>query len=358
MKQIRLNSLFIALALVTILTSCHKDKVIPKQGTPTATRAGVYVLNQGGFNSNNSTLTYYDYTTKNLTADLYKTINGTDLGDTGNDAEIYGSKMYIVVNVSNVVDVVNAKTGKLIKQDSLVNNGVGRQPRSVAFYKGNAFITSYDGTVAVMDTASLAITKYITVGRNPEQLVVSNDKLYVANSGGLSFGNPDNTVSVIDLNTLAETKKIPVIANPVTITADSYGHVYVLSLGDFANILPGMTIIDNTTDAVKSQTNLLLGYNIPIAASGDFVYYVTADNKIAVYNAKTQAAAQANFITDGTTITTPYAISVDALSGEVFVSDAKDYSSNGTLYAFDKTGKLEYSITTGINPGRITFVNK
>ena len=95
-----------------------------------------------------------------------------------------------------------------------------------------------------------------------------------------------------------------------------------------------------------------------MAANGDFVYYVTADNKIAVYNAKTQAAAQANFITDGTVITTPYAISVDEISGEVFISDAKDYSSNGTLYAFDKTGKKEYSITTGINPGRITFVNK
>ena len=295
---------------------------------------------------------------KTSTADLYKTVNGTDLGDTGNDAEIYGSKMYIVVNVSNVVDVVNAKTGKLIKQDSLVNNGVGRQPRSVTFYKNNAFITSYDGTVAVMDTASLVISKFITVGRNPEQLVVSNNKLYVANSGGLSFGNPDNTVSVIDLASLTETKKITVIANPVTVTADGYGHVYVLSLGDFNTVLGGMNIIDNTTDAVISQPAVTLGYNIPMAAQGDFVYYPTADNKIAVYNAKTQAAAQANFITDGTVITTPYAISVDALSGEVFVSDAKDYSSNGTLYAFDKTGKLEYSITTGIDPGRITFVNK
>jgi YVTN family beta-propeller protein len=358
MKQIKLNSLFISLALLTVLASCHKDKVTPNQGTPKAERAGIYILNQGGFGSNNSTLTYYDYATKQLTADLYKTINGTDLGDTGNDAEIYGSKMYIVVNVSSVVDVVNAKTGKLIKQNSLENNGVGREPRSVAFYKGNAFITSYDGTVAVMDTASLAVTKYITVGRNPEQLLVSNGKLYVANSGGLSFGNPDNTVSVIDMGTLTETKKITVIANPVTMAADTYGHVYVLSLGDFASIQGGMTIIDNTTDAVKSQSTLSLGYNIPMAASGDYVYYPTADNKIAVYNAKTQTGGAVNFITDGTTLTSPYAITVDSLSGEVFISDAKDYSSNGTLYAFDKTGKKEYSITTGINPGRIIFVNK
>ncbi|MDB4923745.1 YncE family protein [Mucilaginibacter sp.] len=353
MKQIKLSHLLIAITFVMVLASCHKDKIIPKTDNPTATRAGLYVLNQGGFGSNNSTLTYYDYTTKQLTADLLSSANGgSKIGDTGNDIEIYGSKMYIIVNNSNRVDVVNAKTGKLIKQDSV------HQCRSVAFYKGNAFITSYDGNVAVMDTTTLAISKYITVGRNPEQLVVSNDKLYVANSGGLSFGNPDKTVSVIDLTSLSETKKITVTADPVSLAADTYGNVYVISLGDFASVKAGITIIDNKTDAVKSQMAPSLGYNIPIVAQGDFVYYVTADNKIAVYNAKTQTAAQANFITDGTAITTPYALAADALSGEIFVTDAKDYASNGTLYAFDKTGKLEYSIAVGINPGKIAFVNK
>jgi YVTN family beta-propeller protein len=352
MKQIKLSYLLIAITFVMVLASCHKDKVIPKSDTPTATRAGLYVLNQGGFGSNNSTLTYYDYTTKQLTPDLFSSVNGSKIGDTGNDVEIYGSKMYIIVNNSNRVDVVNAKTGKLIKQDSV------HQCRSVAFYKGNAFITSYDGNVAVMDTTSLTINKYITVGRNPEQLVVSNDKLYVANSGGLSFGNPDKTVSVIDLTSLTETKKIPVTANPVSVAADTFGNVYVISVGDFASIKGGITIIDNKTDAVKSQFTPAFGFNVPLIAQGDFVYYVTLDNKIAVYNAKTQAPAQTNFITDGTVITTPYALAADALTGEIFVTDAKDYSSNGTLFAFDKTGKLEYSITVGINPGKIAFVNK
>ncbi|WP_428331368.1 DUF5074 domain-containing protein [Mucilaginibacter sp.] len=353
MKQFKLNYLFIALALISVLSACHKDKIVPKSDTPTAvTRAGLYILNQGNFGGNNSTLTYYDYTTKQLTADFFSSVNGSKLGDTGNDIEIYGSKMYITVNNSNRVDVVNAKTGKLIKQDSL------HQCRSIAFYKGNAFITSYDGYVAVMDTTTLTINKTITVGRNPEQLLISNGKLYVANSGGLSFGNPDKTVSVVDLTSLTETKKITVIADPVSLAADTYGNVYVLSLGDFASIAAGMTIIDNTTDAVKSQPAVNLGYNIPITVQGDFVYYVTADNKIAVYNAKTQTAAQTNFITDGTVITTPFAITADPLTGEIFITDAKDYSSNGVLYAFDKTGKKEYAITTGISPGKIAIVNK
>lgn len=353
MKQIKLNSLFIALAFTAVLASCHKDRQIQKSDTPTAERAGIYILNQGGITHNNSTLTYYDYTTKQLTPDIFSAANaGAKLGDVGNDLGIYGSKMYIIVNNSNEIDIVNAKTGKLIQQDSL------HQCRSVVFYKNHAFVTSYDNTIAVIDTSSLAITQNIAVGRNPEQMVIVGTKLYVANSGGLDFGNPDNTVSVIDLNSLAVTKTITVIADPVSVVADNYGHVYVLSLGDFNSIAGGLTIINDNTDVVSSQPVVNLGYNVPIAVGGDYVYYPTADNKIAMYDAKTQTAVRDNFITDGTVITTPYAVAVDNTTGEVFITDAVDYSSNGLLYAFDKTGKKEYQITVGIDPGKIAFLNK
>ena len=354
MKHLKINYLFIALTVITVFASCHKDKVAPLviiEPPNNASRAGLYILNQGFFGANNSTLTYYDYTTKVITPDQYTVANTTKLGDTGNDMGVYGAKMYITVNNSNVVSVVNAKTAKLIKQITL------NQPRSVTFYKGNAFVTSYSGTVSVIDTVSLTITKTIIVGSDPEQMVVSNGKLYVANSGGLDPA-PATTVSVIDLITLTETKKITVTANPQCLATDGHGNVYVMSEGNYGNIKPAMTVINNATDVVKSQTTLNLGYIIPIVVNGDRAYYFTADNKIAVYNTITQTLVRDNFITDGTTITSPFAITVDDNTAEVFITDAKDYASNGTLYAFDENGKKEYSITTGISPGKVLIANK
>jgi hypothetical protein len=148
MKQFKLHNLLIALAFVTALASCNKDKVAPTPETPTAQRAGIYVLNQGGIGKNNSTLTFYNYTTTSLTADLFTAANTNKLGDTGNDLGIWGAKMYIIVNNSNLVYVTTAKTAKVLKTITL------NQPRSVVFYKSNAFVTSYNGTVSVIDTTT------------------------------------------------------------------------------------------------------------------------------------------------------------------------------------------------------------
>ncbi|MFD0749480.1 YncE family protein [Mucilaginibacter calamicampi] len=355
MKQFKLNYLLITLAFVSLLASCKKDKD-PEFRLPTQ---GVYVLSQGNFNQNNSTLSYYDYRDKTTNPDIYQSSNGVKLGDTGNDVGIYGSKMYIVVNNSNRVTIADAKTAKLNKQITIA------QPRFVVFYDKNAFVTSYNGTVSVIDTASLTITKTITVGRNPEQMAISNGKLYVANSGGLDFSyNFDKTVSVIDLTTLAETKKITVTDNPVSLAADSYNNIYVLSMGNYGGdathppIDPGMTVINAQTDVVRSKPAVSLGYSVPILAQGDFVYFPTADNKIAMFNAKTQTMERANFITDATTVTTPFALAFDKLTNQIFIADAKDYSSNGSLYVYDVTGKMAYSVTTGIIPGKIAFINK
>jgi YVTN family beta-propeller protein len=355
MKQLKLNYFFISAGLCLTLASCHKDNNSPVNTTPVST--GLFVLNQGGFQGNNSTLSVYDYATKAVVADKFSAVNGRGLGDTGNDIETYGSKTYIVVNVSSNLEVINTKTAKSIVKIPFFTNTTARQPRNIVFYKGNAFVSVYDGKVDVIDTNSLAVTKSIAVGANPEQMAISNGKLYVANSGGLQL-TFSNTVSVIDLGTLTVIKTVTVGTNPLAVAADAYGEVYVTAQGDYLpqGVQPSITVINTATDVAAAPVTTSLSYGSPFVISGDFAYYVAGDNKIKVYNVKTKTLTSASFITDNTAVQIPYAITVDDASGEVFVGDAVNYSSNGNVYAFDKNGKLEYSFKVGINPGKITII--
>jgi len=356
MKLFQLKTLLSAAVILSVLSACKKDKVNP---TPEVPETGVYVLNQGGITHNNSTLSFYSYTSKATTADIFSAANNRGLGDTGNDAKIYGSKMYITVNYSSTLEVVDAHTAKSIKQIKMVDGATNRQPRYVVFNNGKAFISSYDGTVAVLDTATLTIDKYIKVGRNPEQMVISNGKLYVANSGGLDFSNPDKTVSVINLTSLTEIKKIDITStNPINIAADAYGDVYVIAYGTDYPAKPTLTIIDNNTDAVKTTTGIDAGYGTSFVVNGDLAYYLTDAGKVKVYNVKTETVVKESFVTDNTSIKVPYGITVIPETGEVLVTDAVDYTNNGKLFAFNKDGILSYSFTTGINPGAIVLLKK
>ena len=58
----------------------------------------------------------------------------------GNDIKIYGNKMYIVVNASNKVEVLDARTVKKNKSITIENG------RSLAFANGKAYVSSYAGT--------------------------------------------------------------------------------------------------------------------------------------------------------------------------------------------------------------------
>lgn len=134
--------------------------------------------------------------------------------------------MYIAVYGSSIIEVTDL-SGKSIKQ--IKSSGDALLPRFFTANEGKVYVSLYDGYVARLDTASLEIEQKVKVGRNPEQLVVANNKLYVANSGGLDYNTPvgyDKTVSVIDLASFQETKKIEVVTNPVNLVTDSQGDVY------------------------------------------------------------------------------------------------------------------------------------
>lgn len=356
MKKIRISLLFIASTLLII--SCKKDDAKPQEIPKITT--GVYVLSEGLYGNNNSTLTYYSTANNTPTTDFYKNVNGSGLGDSGNDMIIYGSKLYVVMNVSSYLEVADASSAKSIKKIDLKSASSNPLiPRYVVAYKNNVFVSCWNGTVAVIDTATLAISKFITVGANPEQMAVSGTNLYVTNSGGITPGY-DSTVSVINLNTLTETAKIKVVKNPNSITSDDAGNIYVGCTGNYASVKAKLVKVNTTTNTITKSADTAVGkirfYNGLLYATGGYL----GSPNVRTLNTNDFSATSPNFVTDGSTIAVAYALNIDNTTGNVYVGDAVDYVSPGMVYCFDKTGKkkFSFSVAPGSNPNTVVFIQK
>ena len=333
---------------------------------------GFFLLNEGNMGSNKCTLDFYDYATGIYSKNIFPERNPEivqELGDVGNDMGIYGSRLWVVVNCSNLVEVIDVRTGWHIEQISIPNC------RYITFKDQYAYVSSYAGPVEIdpnsrlgyvakIDTSSLEIVDICDVGYQPEEMVVVGDYLYVANSGGYRVPNYDNTVSVIDLHIFREIQKIEVAPNLHRLEADKYGQIWVSSRGDYYDI-PSMTFVINTeNNSVCDVLDLLACTDMTLCGDSLYVYSntwnyftQTSDINYAIVDVKTHQVVTRNFITDGTEeqFQNPYGIAVNPNTHEIFVTDARDYVTPGKVYCFSPEGRLKWSANTGDIPSRIVF---
>jgi len=360
--KILLNNIFL-FVIILLLSSCDdmKDMPTPIDLPLTPGETGqMYVLSEGLFNMNNSTLSLINFNDRTLKTDFFLVQNDRGLGDTANDMKLYGSKLWIVVNVSSQVEVLDARSGLSLGRIPFFNgNGIARQPRYITFYGNKAYVCSFDGTVARIDTTSLALEAVTTVGRNPDGITCVNGKLYVSNSGGLDIPNYDNTVSVVGLNPFTEIKKITVGMNPFKLEGDSQGDVYVVSRGNNSNIKSTWCRISSLTDEVVQTFDSLPVVNFTIHNDTAYLYnfdYVRSTYWVKTFDCRTEQIISSNFITDSTTLERPFSIAVHPSNGNVYLTDAKNYTVKGDLLCFSRKGKLLYKIPNiGLNPNTVVM---
>ncbi len=322
--------------------------------------SNMLILCEGLMNMNNSTLSLYNSTDKTIINKYFQKVNKRGLGDTANDMKRYGNKTYILVNISSQLEIIDHKSGKSLKQIALFDDmGNERQPRKIAFHQDKAYISCFDGVVLRVDTATMEIDGMVQCGRNPEGLCIANNKIYVANSGGLDNPNYDNRISVVSIEPFEHKSYITVEDNPVNIASDSHGDIYVISNGNYGSVNYCLQRINSKTDTRVQIFEDINPLNITIHNDTAYMYsydFNTDTQWLKTFDCKTEQILSNNFITDGTEIEKPYGININPSNGDIIICEAYQYVTWGDILCFDRNGKLKYRINEiGLNPNAIVF---
>ena len=348
----------ILIAVALLLCACRGDEVIyPTIGTHVTDEVregGLYVLCEGNMGSNKARLDYINLKTGNYYANWYGAQNPKqlkELGDVGNDIQVYGNRLYAVINCSHKVEVMDLQA-RHIGQIDIPNC------RYLAFKSDKLYVSAYVGSVAdaellgsvfEIDTATLQITREVKVGHQPDELCVVDEKLYVCNSGGYLTNRYDSTLSVIDLNTFTETQKITVGLNPTRIRTDNQKRLWICCQGNYANVSPMLVILDNTASQKQISTHCS---NISI--QGSMAYIIDNEaNKLRAFS--TIDFTEQDCPIDIHSYEHPYGLlaTVDAL----YVTDAKNYVSSGVLHCYGYDGQERWNAKTGDIPGHLCRVS-
>lgn len=338
--------------MALFIFSCNKDNDMNQESSNPSFNNGILVLNEGLFQQNNSTLSWIDLSSNEVTNQVFLNLNNRPLGDTGNDMGIYGGKIYIVVNASSTIEVLNKHTLKSISQISMQFNGQGQQPRYITFNNGKAYISSYDGYVNILDTTSLTIIERIQVGSNPEGVTVSNNNLFVANSGGLSFPDVDSTVFKIDLTSNQVVDTFVVGNNPGDIVADDEGDIYVVKRGDYSANDPSELIhISNSGIITNVGINASSLYKHDDNLYISYYNYDNGEGQVLVYDMVNESILFNDFI-DGSQVETLYGAVTDKY-GSIYALDAMNFTNTGYIRSFNSSGILTHSFHVGLNPTNV-----
>ena len=374
-----------------MLSSCRNDvMVVPMEKTDTGGKSvkseiiGMYLLNEGNMGSNKSSLDYLDLSGKDATVHYLRNIYSERnpetvmmLGDVGNDIQIYGSRLWLVINCSNKVEVAQAEDAVRIGKVDIPNC------RYVTFKDRYAYVSSYVGSVYSgsnsplgsvykVDTLSLQKVDSCSVGYQPEEMAIIGNKLYVANSGGyqgMTGQGYESTVSVIDLDKMQETEKIAVAPNLHRIKKDKYDQLWVTSRGNYVDMESKIYWLSKGADGKMQVIGHLDQPVSDLCIVGDSLYFygsqwseITMTNTVTygIINVRTHQIVSTS-LSDAPEINKirmPYGIIVNPIHRDFYLMDAKNYVSSGELLHFLPDGTFDWKVKTGDIPAHAVFLFK
>ncbi|HHB78926.1 MAG TPA: hypothetical protein ENK85_06810 [Saprospiraceae bacterium] len=323
--------LALTLGGISLFSSCKPDPVTPVKETPQFKKKGIFVVCEGVFNADAGSLYFYDKGAKQLIPEVFQTQNnGAVVGNVFNSMAFINDKGFLVANNSEKIEVVNHGT---MQSEATVTGGLV-QPRYLAQRnQSEAYVSQWgtaaaNGQIKILNTDNNTIVDSIMTNNGPEELLVSDDKLYVPISGG--WGS-DSVVNIYNTSDNALLKSLPVGGCPTRISKSDDGKIWVSSTGCFVgNSKLAKIENDQTTHVYEFSKGFIQDFTESPDGSMLFVMHLYGSGTDGIYRFnKATGSFDSSAIIEGGF----YGIGVDKSEKQLYVG--KDNGVNGMVYVYD-----------------------
>jgi hypothetical protein len=341
---------FYALLFFVILSisSCRKEQtpVPPALG-------GVYLVNEGNFNFGNADVSVYNPDSKEVSNNVFQLANGYPLGDVAQSMFLKDSLGFVVVNNSSKIEVVKLPSLQKVRTIHIPNSS----PRYfLPVNDSMAYVSElYANKIHVVNYVSGTLVTQISVPQYTEHLVKVGE--YVFAEGKKIFANASSKGALIRLRISDHSyvDKLQFAGDVNGIVVDKNNHLWLAVAADTAaSSFASLKCFDKDLNLLSSYSFDSYSWkpsNLCISGNGEDLYFLSsyvyrcASVQAGIVPVKLVSNSSNNF----------YALGVDPLSSDVYVSDALDYVQASRIYRYRKNGDLIHSFTAGVITGNFAF---
>lgn len=323
---------------------------------------GLFILNEGNFTYANSSLSYYDIETGTVENNIFFKANNAPIGDVGQSLTKVGDDLYIVVNNSKYIYKVDAQS--IVYKAKIEGFTSPRYMLPVG--NGKAYVSDLESRgLWVLDLNTLQ-HHFLETGNTTEAMVKIGDEVFVANWSNyypsqIGIETSNKTIQVIDCVNDMLVAEIEVAQEPNAMAVDKNDHIWVSCSGSYNNVQdPALICIDPATRTVIKRFNFTPGADYPsglaIDETGDNVFFMNGGyGTLNVYKMSVDAEELpvTPYISANGRLF--YNLKVNPDNGDIYITDAKDYVSNGDLLRYSADGTFISSVSLGIIPSYMLF---
>ncbi|MCW8896738.1 MAG: YncE family protein [Flavobacteriales bacterium] len=348
------SNIVVGLALLMLIfSSCKKEEFGPQcinceeNAISPSIQNDVIIVNEGNFGFGNASLSLYNSTSKTVHNSIFQQANNYPLGDVAQSAYCFEKKIYTVINNSSKIEVIDKSNFSSIATITGFDSPRYFLPiNSSKAYVSNIFSNKID----IINLTNNTISGSITTSSNwTEKMLVFNDTVYVCDMS-------NNKLILINKTNNQIIANISVGIQPNSLILDKNNKIWIMCDGGFneanAQLIkfnPNIRTVEQTfvfSNISDSPSNLI------IDSSKENLYFI--NNHIYKMNINDMSLPSSSWVSNNGEVF--YSLGIHPTTYEIYVSDAKDFVQNSTIYIYSPNQQLYHQFQSGINAGHFLFL--